>query len=143
MTDTKIKAQGAKGDDAIAPQVQINATTNEWEISTDGGKNWKSTVIKATGEKCDNVIFTLADGKTKLTVPRTKILSVKFKDGCDIFSVTSVSNTIDIEFIGLTTENYKALVTELRSEDGTTDIEIVPRAENNVPERQSKSTRKE
>jgi hypothetical protein len=74
--------------------------------------------------------FTLADGKTKLTVPRTKILSVKFKDGCDIFSVTSVSNTIDIEFIGLTTENYKALVAELRSEDGTTDIEIVPRAEN-------------
>ena len=119
MTDTKIKAQGAKGDDAIAPQVQINATTNEWEISTDGGKNWKSTGIKATGEKGDrgdavfaengvdytsdpdNVIFTLADGKTKLTVPRTKILSVKFKDGCDIFSVTSVSNTIDIEFIGL------------------------------------------
>ena len=106
MTDTKIKAQGAKGDDAIAPQVQINATTNEWEISTDGGKNWKSTGIKATGEKGDrgdavfaengvdytsdpdNVIFTLADGKTKLTVPRTKILSVKFKDGCDIFSVT-------------------------------------------------------
>lgn len=148
MTDTKIKAQGAKGDDAIAPQVQINATTNEWEISTDGGKNWKSTGIKATGEKGDrgdavfaengvdytndpdNVIFTLADGKTKLTVPRTKILSVKFKDGCDIFSVTSVSNTIDIEFIGLTTENYKALVAELRSEDSTTDIDIVPRAEN-------------
>lgn len=63
----------------------------------------------------DNVIFTLADGKTKLTVPRTKILSVKFKDGCDIFSVTSVSNTIDIEFIGLTTENYKALVAELEA----------------------------
>ena len=147
-TDTGIKAQGAKGDDAIAPQVQINATTNEWEISTDGGKNWKSTGIKATGEKGDrgdavfvengvdytsdpdNVIFTLADGKTKLTVPRTKTLSVKFKDGCDIFSVTSVSNTIDIEFIGLTTENYKALVAELRSEDGTTDIDIVTRAEN-------------
>ena len=147
-TDTGIKAQGAKGDDAIAPQVQINATTNEWEISTDGGKNWKSTGIKATGEKGDrgdavfaengvdytsdpdNVIFTLADGKTKLTVPRTKTLSVKFKDGCDIFSVISVSNTIDIEFIGLTTENYKALVAELRSEDGTTDIDIVTRAEN-------------
>ena len=148
MTDTKIKAQGAKGDDAIAPQVQINATTNEWEISTDGGKSWESTGIKATGEKGDrgdavfaengvdytsdpdNIIFTLADGKTKLTVPRTKILSVKFKDGCDIFSVTSVSNTIDIEFIGLTTETYKALVAELRSEDGTTDIDIVTRAEN-------------
>ena len=36
----------------------------------------------------DNVIFTLADGKTKLTVPRTKILSVKFKDGCDTVSYT-------------------------------------------------------
>lgn len=174
MTDTKIKAQGAKGDDAIAPQVQINATTNEWEISTDGGKNWKSTGIKATGEKGDrgdavfvengvdytsdpdNVIFTLADGKAKLTVPRTKILSVKFKDGCDIFSVTSVSNIIDIEFIGLTTENYKALVAELRSKDGTTDIDIVTLLKirmwklrnlylrmGNVPERQSKSTRKE
>ena len=173
MTDTKIKAQGAKGDDAIAPQVQINATTNEWEISTDGGKNWKSTGIKATEKKGDrgdavfvengvdytsdpdNVIFTLADGKTKLTVPRTKILSVKFKDGCDIFSVTSVSNTIDIEFIGLTTENYKALVAELRSKDGTTDIDIVTLLKirmwklknlylrmGNVPERQSKSTRK-
>ena len=172
-TDTGIKAQGAKGDDAIAPQVQINATTNEWEISTDGGKNWKSTGIKATGEKGDrgdavfvengvdytsdpdNVIFTLADGKTKLTVPRTKILSVKFKDGCDIFSVTSGSNTINIEFIGLTTENYKALVAELRSEDGTTDIDIVTLLKirmwklrnlylrmGNVPERQSKSTRK-
>ena len=53
-------------------------------------QNWKSTGIKATGEKGDrgdavfaengvdytsdpdNVIFTLADGKTKLTVPRTK-----------------------------------------------------------------------
>lgn len=37
----------------LPPQVQINATTNEWEISTDGGKNWKSTGIKATGEKGD------------------------------------------------------------------------------------------
>ena len=64
-------------------------------------------------------------------------------------------NIIDIEFIGLTTENYKALVAELRSKDGTTDIDIVTLLKirmwklrnlylrmGNVPERQSKSTRK-
>lgn len=44
---------GASGADAIAPQVQINKETNEWEISTDGGKTWSSTGIKATGEKGD------------------------------------------------------------------------------------------
>lgn len=127
---------------------QMNGKSQRMAAKTGNRQGLRRPGRKATGEKGDrgdavfvengvdytsdpdNVIFTLADGKTKLTVPRTKILSVKFKDGCDIFSVTSVSNTIDIEFIGLTTENYKALVAELRSEDGTTDIEIVPRAEN-------------
>ncbi len=37
--------------EAIAPQVRINTDTNEWEISTDSGKTWKSTGVKATGEK--------------------------------------------------------------------------------------------
>lgn len=73
MTDTKIKAQGAKGDDAIAPQVQINATTNEWEISTDGGKNWKSTGIKATGEKATEVMRYLR--KTEWTTQVILIMS--------------------------------------------------------------------
>ena len=50
-TDTGVKAQGDKGADAIAPQVRINADTNEWEISTDGGKTWNSTGVKATGDK--------------------------------------------------------------------------------------------
>ena len=48
--------KGATGDsgaaiEAIAPQVRINTDTNEWEISTDGGETWKSTGVKATGEK--------------------------------------------------------------------------------------------
>lgn len=44
---------GESGTSAIAPQVRINASTNEWEISTDGGKTWTSTGVKATGEKGD------------------------------------------------------------------------------------------
>ena len=35
---------------AEAPRVQINPTTNEWEISTDGGNTYISTGVKATGE---------------------------------------------------------------------------------------------
>ena len=72
MTDTKIKAQGAKGDDAIAPQVQINATTNEWEISTDGGKNWKSLSgekgyhVVRKSPKGKAIIFAGANGKVSL-----------------------------------------------------------------------------
>ncbi|NUK97501.1 hypothetical protein HUT37_01040 [Bacteroides sartorii] len=50
-TDTGVKAQGDKGADAIAPQVRINTDTNKWEISTDGGKTWTSTGVKATGDK--------------------------------------------------------------------------------------------
>ena len=44
---------GEDGQDAIAPQVRINKDTNEWEISTDGGKTWTSTGVKATGPKGD------------------------------------------------------------------------------------------
>lgn len=58
--DRKIPVTGPKGEDgdagasAIAPQVRINAGTNEWEISTDGGATWTSTGVQATGEKGDD-----------------------------------------------------------------------------------------
>ncbi len=42
--------KGDKGDDGITPQIRINAD-NEWEVSTDGGKTWVSTEVKATGEQ--------------------------------------------------------------------------------------------
>ena len=42
---------GADGKDGISPQIRINATTNEWEISTDEGATWTATGVKATGEK--------------------------------------------------------------------------------------------
>ena len=41
---------GTKGEDAIAPQVRINNTTKEWEISTDGGITWLSTGVVAEGK---------------------------------------------------------------------------------------------
>ena len=47
--DSGVSAKGEKGADAVAPQLRINSTTNEWEISTDGGETWTSTGVKATG----------------------------------------------------------------------------------------------
>ena len=41
---------GANGKDAIAPEVRINKTTKEWEISTDGGVTWTSTGVVAEGK---------------------------------------------------------------------------------------------
>ena len=41
---------GIDGEDAIAPEVRINDTTKEWEISTDGGKTWTSTGVVAEGK---------------------------------------------------------------------------------------------
>ncbi|MBE6533827.1 MAG: hypothetical protein E7678_02495 [Ruminococcaceae bacterium] len=48
--DGKNGENGKNGEDAVAPQIRINPTTNEWEVSTDSGTTWKSTNVKATGE---------------------------------------------------------------------------------------------
>ncbi len=93
----------------LAPQVRIN-TSNEWEISSDGGATWKSTGVKATGPQgatgatgptggqgdaifaangvdnsnTDYVVFTLADGTTKIKVPKYIALGITF-DQPDFF----------------------------------------------------------
>ena len=41
---------GTNGKDGITPKLQINATTNMWEISYDNGETWTSLNVKATGE---------------------------------------------------------------------------------------------
>lgn len=132
---------GDKGADSIAPQVRINKDTNLWEISTDGGKTWTSTGIKATGDKgntgaqgpqgdaifakdgidytsdLDNVIFTLVDG-TKITLPRTSALTVGFKS-YETFMLTLTTNVIDIVLPEtLKEEDYTALVAEVKNEAG-------------------------
>ena len=45
---------GANGQDAIAPQVRINDSTKEWEISVDGGLTWTSTGVVAEGKDGQN-----------------------------------------------------------------------------------------
>jgi formylglycine-generating enzyme required for sulfatase activity len=104
--------QGDKGDtgaNGITPKLRINASTNEWEVCTNGTcaqeTDWVSLGIKATGEKGekgdtgdtgaqgdaifaangvdntnpDYVIFTLADNSTTIQVPKYRPLSITFE----------------------------------------------------------------
>ncbi len=59
--------------DAIAPKIRINETTNEWEISTDGGNTWTSTHVAATGEDGDTLIESIetADDGNSVTITLT------------------------------------------------------------------------
>lgn len=91
------------GHDAIAPQVRIEPGTLEWEISTDGGTNWTSTGVVAQGPEGNPgvpgrpgsqgetlfsrvdvddpacVVFTLADGTTTFSVPRSQSSALVFE----------------------------------------------------------------
>ena len=74
--DGRDGAGGKAGKDGITPQLRINDTTNEWEVSYDSGKNWISMSVKATGEngkdgvgisdiridENGNYVFTMSDG---------------------------------------------------------------------------------
>ena len=41
--------QGAQGANGVTPQLRINQTTNEWEVSYDNGATWSSLGVQATG----------------------------------------------------------------------------------------------
>ena len=51
IDNQKVRANGTDGENAIAPQVKINQTSKEWEISTDNGQNWVSTGVIAEGKE--------------------------------------------------------------------------------------------
>lgn len=82
-------ASGIDGETAITPQIRINPTTKEWEISTDDGNTWTSTGVKAEGTTGDSlfsevitsnpdyVTFKLADG-TEFRVPRYDATTPQF-----------------------------------------------------------------
>ena len=57
----------------MAPQIRIDQTSNEWEVSTDGGKTWQTTGVKASGKngKDGN------DGKDGNGILKTEVI-----DGC-------------------------------------------------------------
>lgn len=87
----KVKAQGLDGQAAVAPQVRINETTKEWEISTDGGEHWTSTGVVAEGSGAGSsifqsvntddenyVIFTLVGGQ-QITIAKVKGLAFEIE----------------------------------------------------------------
>jgi len=95
----KVRATALDGKDATAPQVRIDATTGEWEISADGGATWQSTDVSAKGEAGDSIFahvdhsnpdyveFTLSDG-TQFRVPRNDsgapVFAVENADGVQV-----------------------------------------------------------
>ncbi len=101
----KIKAEGADG---ITPQLRINPNTAEWEMSTDGGQNWSSMGVKAEGSDGDSifsdmqdgeteVIFTLADGKTTISIPKASPAGFTFVY-TETLPLGSTDNDIDNYF---------------------------------------------
>lgn len=64
----------------ITPQVRINASANEWEVSMDSGVTWKSTGVKATGENGDSVKISKVEESNKPGGKNT----VYFSDGNNV-----------------------------------------------------------
>lgn len=81
----------------------------------------------------DNVTFTLADGATKITLPRTNGITVGF-DSYDVFYGTAINNEIELVFPTTLKENdYTAIMATVTNESGTgMDIQTRSSATNNV-----------
>ena len=104
-------SNGEAGKDAIAPQVRINNTTKEWEISTDGGLTWISTGVVAEGKdgaagsnsasgdtifksidtsNPDYVIITLSDGTT--------FHLARYDENCPKFIIADAPEVAEVEY---------------------------------------------
>lgn len=126
-------AQGEPGAAAVAPQVRIN-TQGEWEISIDGGTDWSPTGVKATGDSMfssldtsadDYVELTLADGVTKIKLPRYKA----FRIGADGNNATIEINKYLSVYLtmpdGIKKGDYTAIMAQLTTRDGAeSDIRL-------------------
>lgn len=124
--------KGEQGDAGIIPQLRINASTNEWEVSEDGSITWVSTGIKATGEKGDEgdkgdpgvggdgvfasengivvgtdfVTFNLADGSS-FKLPLYKVLSMVFDGIAPYVTVMKQRSEIGFTVSGTLSANVK------------------------------------
>lgn len=129
--------KGDKGDKA--PQVRINTDTNEWEISTDGGTTWASTGVKATGNKgntgaqgekgdsmfssIDNsneayVELTLADGVTKIKLPKYAAFSIAFESD-EVFYASPSDNELKLVLpVTLKESDYRSIVATVTTTNG-------------------------
>ena len=142
---------GAKGDDAVAPQVRISTDNNEWEISTDNGNNWTSTGVKAAGKdgmngtngiSCsikvddsgDPIIVTItntdAEGKdtdTEIALPLYRVFYI----GDDAKAVRNdalviTRNVTDIPLVlpdAFSRNDYTAIMAQIIGKDANTDIQ--------------------
>ncbi len=102
----KVRANGEKGEDAVSPQVRINNTTKEWEISTDGGNLWISTGVVAEGKIEENesnslfksvdtsndlyIVFTLSDG--------TELCIARYDETMPLFIINDAPEVAQIEY---------------------------------------------
>lgn len=113
---------GSNGEDAVAPQLRINDTNKEWEISTDGGQTWTSTGVVAEGKDGENgangedgsagaagdslfkevdtsnpnyVVITLADG--------TELRIARYDQSAPIFIIVDAPEVAEVEY-GATVE---------------------------------------
>lgn len=129
--------KGDKGDKA--PQVRINTDTNEWEISTDGGTTWASTGVKATGNKgntgaqgekgdsmfssIDNsneayVELTLADGATKIKLPKYAAFSIAFESD-EVFYASPTENELTLVLPATLKESdYRSITATITATNG-------------------------
>lgn len=145
----KICAEGQQGEDAVAPQVRINETSNKWEISTDGGENWTSTGVKATGEQGDKgqqgdaifaadgidmvskpgyVTFTLANEGGTLTIPLASNVIVAFES---YETMNVYENGVEALLVFPATINegdIKAIMAQVTNNAGTSSDVKVSRA---------------
>lgn len=136
------------GSGAIAPQVRINKDTNYWEISTDGGKTWTSTGVKATGPQGpqgqpgsgggggssifsqidytsdpNNITLTLADGITKIVIPRYKAFTIGADDNNTPISLkgyTEIGLTLPT---GLKESDYTAIMAQVEGSLGSGNVQ--------------------
>lgn len=135
-TATGVKAYGTNGSSAQAPQVRINSTSGKWEISTNGGSSWVSTGVQAQGDAmftaggidnsdADYVSLTLASGST-IRLPKYKAIQIgNAGDSNEAVEISKVSTKIALYFPGLKQENYRALMAQVISNQGTgSDIKI-------------------
>lgn len=126
----KIPVTGDKGADAIAPQVRINTDTNEWEISTDNGTTWISTGVKATGDKGDSMFsnidnsnedyveLTLADGVTKIKLPRYAAFSIAFESD-EVFYASPSKNELTLVLPATLKESdYRSIIATVTATNG-------------------------
>lgn len=127
--------------------MRINATTNVWEISIDGGTNWTSTGVKATGDKGatgaqgdaifaadgidytsdpDNVTFTLADGATTITLPRKNSVIVAFESYEIVDAIVGIGCP-DINVVMPDADTYTSVMAKIECSGGTS-IDVKTRA---------------